>query len=113
FVPPAAVHGFSHWSPTYPVDMDALPPAVVQQLKHVPPRAVVIAAPRASYRIAAGAPVYVVDAPAVHVANTNANRPYDRIRDVESWLATGDPAIPRKYGATWALRDGRLYRLQR
>ena len=25
------------------------------------------------------------------------------------WLATGDPAIPRRYGATWAVRSGRLY----
>jgi hypothetical protein len=35
------------------------------------------------------------------------------VKDVERWLATGDPAIPRKYGATWAVRKDRLYRLPR
>ena len=48
-----------------------------------------------SYRIAAAAPVYVVAAPPPHVANTTANRPYARVRDVERWLATGDPAVLR------------------
>ena len=111
FVLPIAVHGFSHWSPVYPKDVDALPPQIAQALRSVPARSVVIAPVRMSYRIAAAAPVYVVASPAVHVANTNANRPYERIRDVQHWLATGDPAIPRKYGATWAVRGGRLYRL--
>ncbi len=27
------------------------------------------------------------------------------------WLATGDPSIPRRYGATWAVEHGRLIRL--
>ncbi|HZQ02947.1 MAG TPA: hypothetical protein VFA88_02895 [Gaiellaceae bacterium] len=112
FVLPVAVHGFSQWTPLYPSDVFALPPAIARQVRSLPPRSVVIAAPRPSYRIAADAPVYVVDAPAVHVANTNANRPYERIRDVERWLKTGDPAIPRRYGATWAYRNGRLYRLR-
>ena len=111
FVLPIAVHGFSHWSPVYPRDVYALPPQIVQALRSVPPRSVVIAPVRMSYRIAAAAPVYVVASPAVHVANTIANRPYARIRDVQHWLATGDPAIPRRYGATWAVRHGRLYRL--
>ena len=111
FVIPVAVHGFSHWTPLYPTDEFALPPAIVRQLRALPPRTVVIAGPRASYRMAAAAPVYIVDAPAVHVANTKANRPYQRIDDVDHWLKTGDPSIPRKYGATWAYRNGRLYRL--
>ncbi|MBV8396312.1 MAG: hypothetical protein JO064_08655 [Actinobacteria bacterium] len=113
FVVPVAVHGFRDWTPFYPVDEFALPPAVAAAVKKLPPRAVVIASPRASYRIAADAPVYVVDAPPVHVANTRANRPYVRVQDVTRWLRTNDPAIPRKYGATWAYRGGRLYRLNR
>jgi hypothetical protein len=26
-------------------------------------------------------------------------------------VRTNDPSIPRRYGATWAIRGGRLYRL--
>ena len=36
---------------------------------------------------------------------------YDRVRAVKRWLATGDPAVPRRYGATWAVRRGHLYPL--
>ena len=111
FVTPVAVHAFAHWTPALPVDNHPLPVAVVRELRAVPPRAVVIADPLASYRIAAAAPVYIVAAPPVHVANTEANRPYERQADVARWLRTGDPAIPRRYGATWALQGGRLYRL--
>ncbi len=71
----------------------------------------IIAPVQTSYRLLAAAPVYVVAAPPTHVADTKANRPYGRAKDVDRWLATGDPAIPRRYGATWAVRDGRLYRL--
>jgi hypothetical protein len=71
----------------------------------------VIAPIKQSYRVAAAAPLYVVAAPPTHVAATKANMPYERVRDVEHWLATNDAAIPRKYHATWAIRDGRLYRL--
>lgn len=111
FVLPVAVHGFSHWSPLHPRDPVALSAQITRELRAVPPRSVVIAPAAMSYRIAAAAPVYVVAAPAPHVANTDANRPYDRVRDVQHWLATGDPAVPRKYGATWAVRGGRLYPL--
>jgi hypothetical protein len=111
FLLPTAVYGFSHWSPLHPRDPDALSSQVVSELRALPPRSVVIAPVEMSYRIAAAAPVYVVAAPVAHVANTEANRPHDRVRDVRRWLATGDPAIPRRYGATWAVRDGDLYRL--
>ena len=77
----------------------------------LPKGAVVIASLPTSYEIAAVAPVYVVGAPIPHVANTKANDPVVRYAQVEHWLATGDPAIPRRYGATWAVKDGRLYRL--
>ena len=86
-------------------------PALLQQLKQVPPRAVIIAPPRISYRLLAAAPIYVVAAPPVHVANTKANLPYVRVKAVEAWLAGRAPGVARRYGATWAVRKGRLYRL--
>jgi hypothetical protein len=111
FVLPVAVHGFRHWTPRLASDPEALSPELLEELRQVPPRAVVIADLETSYRILAAAPVYVVAAPPVHVADTKKNRPYGRAKDVERWLETGDPAIPRRYGATWAVQDGRLYRL--
>jgi hypothetical protein len=77
----------------------------------VPEGSVVIAPVRTSYEVAAVAPVYVVAAPATHVANTNANDPYRRIRDVRRWIATHDPAIAERYGATWQILGGRLSRV--
>jgi hypothetical protein len=111
FVVPVAVHGARRWTASPADDPDALSPALLRELKRVPPRAVVIAAPKISYRILAAAPVYVVAAPPVHVANTRANRPYVRVKDVEEWLAGRAPGVAKRYGATWAVRKGRLYRL--
>ncbi len=112
FVAPVAWHGFSRWTPLNPIDKTALSPALQTALKRVPKGAVVIASPPVSYEIAALAPVYVVAAPIAHVANTKANDPVVRYRQVEHWLATGDPAIPRMYGATWAVtKQGRLVHL--
>ena len=108
FVLPVAVHGFLHWSPLNTTDPTALSPALLAQLKQLPKGAVVIASPNTSYEIAAAAPVYVVAAPVAHVANTKANDPAVRVAEVEHWLATGDPSIPRRYGATWAVVNGRL-----
>jgi hypothetical protein len=111
FVTPVALHGFSHWSALVTHDKNALSPVLVRELKNVPPRSVIIAPVQMSYRILAAAPVYVVAAPVAHVADTKANRPYQRVQDVNHWVATGDPAIPREYGATWEVRGGHLYRL--
>src|SRR5262249_12914286 len=97
FVLPVAVHGFRHWTPSNPSDPHALSTALARGLAAVPSRAIVIADPTVSYRIAAAAPVYVVAAPPAHVANTRANRPYERERDVKRWLRTGDPAVLRRY----------------
>jgi hypothetical protein len=109
---PVFVHGLWHWSSPHPSDPLALSPRVVHDLQtKVPKGAVVIGPLPASYRAVAAAPVYVVAAPVTHVAATKANRPYQRANDVARWLRTNDPAIPRRYGATWAIRDGRLYRL--
>jgi hypothetical protein len=112
FVLPVVVHGFSHWGPKSPRDPEALSPRLIHNLRtKVPQGAIVIAPVRTSYEVAAVAPVYIVAAPATHVANTNANDPYRRIDDVHRWIRTNDRAIARRYGATWAIRAGRLYRL--
>jgi hypothetical protein len=112
FVLPVVVHGFSHWSPRTRSDSDALSARLVHNLRtRVPEGSVVIAPVRTSYEVAAVAPVYVVAAPATHVANTDANDPYRRIADVHRWIATHDPAIARRYGATWQILGGRLARV--
>ena len=108
FVVPVAVHGFAHWSPRAARDPNALPPRIARELKSVPARAVIIAPLELSYRILAAAPVYVVAAPPAHVADTSKNRPYVRRRALLHWLATHDPAVPRRYGATWEVTRGQL-----
>ena len=66
-----------------------------------------LAGPATSYRIAAYAPVYVVTAPPTHVADTKANNPRLRLRRVREFLRTGDPAVPKEFGAQWlVLRRG-------
>jgi hypothetical protein len=111
FVLPVVIHGFAHWSPLNRTDPNALSPALARELRQVPKGAVVIASPAVSYEILARYPVYTVAAPVAHVANTRANDPNTRVKEVDHWLATGDPAVPRKYGATWGVRKGRLERL--
>ncbi|MDX6475082.1 MAG: hypothetical protein QOH95_593 [Gaiellaceae bacterium] len=112
FTLPAFVHGFWHWSEIQKTDPYGLSPRLVHNLRtKVPKGAIVIAPVATSYRVAAVAPVYIVAAPPTHVADTEANRPYQRYKDVRHWTLTNDPAVPRRYGATWAIRSGRLYRL--
>ena len=113
FVLPIAFHAARHWRPAASEDAHALSPALLRELKRVPPRAVIIAPPQTSYRLLAAAPVYVVAAPPVHVANTRSNQPYVRVKEVEAWLAGRAPGVARRYGATWAVRKGHLYRLTR
>jgi hypothetical protein len=112
FVVPVVAHGLWHWSPASPRDRDALSARLVHNLRtRVPEGAVVIAPVQTSYEVAAVAPLYVVAAPVSHVANTNANDPYARVRDVHRWIATHDERIPRRYGATWQILSGRLTRV--
>ncbi len=114
FVLPVVAHGVWHWSPRVATDPDALSPGLVRSLRtKVPKGAVVLAPLQVSYRVVADAPVYVVGLPVTHVADTRANDPYGRARAVNHWVATGDPRVARRYGATWAIRGGRLYRLPR
>ncbi len=110
---PVCVHGIWHWAPAQRSDPYALSPRLVHNLRtKVPKGAIVIAPLETSYRVAALAPLYIVGAPVTHVAATTANKPYVRAKDINRWIHTNDPAIARKYGATWAIRAGRLYRLR-
>jgi hypothetical protein len=112
FTLPVVVHGIWHWSPEPKSDPLALSPRLVHSLRtKVPKGAIVLAPVKVSYRVAASAPVYIVAAPVVHVANTKANDPYGRARAVHHWVLTNDPRVAKRYGATWAIRGGRLYRL--
>ena len=107
---PVFVHGIWHWSPGQTRDPLALSPDLVHRLRtDVPKGAVVLAPVGMSYRVTAQAPVYVVAIPVSHAANTKANDPYGRARAVRHWLATNDPRVAARYGATWAIRNGRLY----
>ena len=102
FLLPVYVHGFARWSAAASVDPNALTPGLVRALRHdVPKRGVVFSDLGTSYRIAAAAPVLIVDAPPEHVADTRQNRPYARRRDVIVFYNTGNLAIPRRYGAGW------------
>ncbi len=111
FVVPVAIHGFATWEPRTPSDPLALSSRLRRELERVPPRSVIIAQPDVGYRLVAFAPVYAVAVPVPHVADTTENLPYRRRADVLEWLRTDDPAIPRRYGATWAVRNGHLRRL--
>jgi hypothetical protein len=96
-----AIHGFTHWDEK-PVAGPKLTPGLIQALRtKVPERAVVFSHDDISYEIAAYAPVYIAAAPPGHVADTKANRPYQRRADVQEFFKTGNLGIPRRYGATW------------
>jgi hypothetical protein len=111
---PVAIHGFAHWSARTPTDTEALSPRLVHNLRtRVPKGSVVLAPLKTSYEVVAEAPLYVVGLPVTHVANTTANAPYARRKAVIHWIASNDPAVARRYGASWAIRKGRLYRLPR
>jgi hypothetical protein len=102
---PVALHGFTHWDER-PATGKELTPGLVRALRtEVPKRAVVFSDDETSYRIAAFAPVYVAIAPPGHVADTKANRPFERRDDARSFFRTGDLAIPRRYGAGWVVVD--------
>ncbi|HZQ65920.1 MAG TPA: DUF6541 family protein [Gaiellaceae bacterium] len=98
---PVALHGFTHWDER-PRTGRTLTPGLIAALRsEVPKRAVVFSDDSTSYRIAAFAPVYVANALPGHVADTKANRPYERRADARAFFRTGDLAIPHRYGATW------------
>ena len=105
FVLPVAVSGFSHWSSARAAG-GGLTPGLVSALHvHVPAGDVVFSDDSTAYRIAAAVPVYVNASLPGHVADTKANHPYARRDDANRFLATGDLAIPRRYGARWIVVD--------
>src|SRR5215204_5614744 len=105
FVAPVAVHGFADWTRATEDDPNRLTPGLTSVLRELPDRQVVFSDLETSYRIAAAAPVLLAAGPPAHVADTEANRPYERRQDVLAFLRSGDLAIPRKYGAAWLVID--------
>ena len=106
FVLPIAVHAAGSWSPSDARRPSPLTPGLVEALREdVPEGAVVYSDLETSYRVAAYAPVYVAAAPPSHVADTEANRPYERRKATVRFFATGDLSIPRKAGAGWLVID--------
>ena len=108
FVLPVAVHGFANWDARATGDHYALSPGLVRFLRQeVPERSVVFADLETSYRISGYVPVYVAAGPPAHVADTRANRPYERRADVLAFLRSGSVAIPRHYHAGWLVLRAR------
>ena len=105
FVAPVAVHAVWNWDA--PAERRApLPEGLVEAL---PERAVVLSDVETSYQIAAAAPVYVVGAPPAHVADTPKNQPYERRRQIRSFLRTGNLAVARRWRAGWIVIDTRHF----
>jgi hypothetical protein len=102
---PVALHGFTHWDERRVTGKELTPGLVRALREQVPKRAVVFSDDATSYEIAAFSPVYVANALPGHVADTKANRPYERRDDARAFFRTGDLAIPRRYGATWVVVD--------
>jgi hypothetical protein len=105
FIVPVAYHGLRDWHAA-PGSRLPLTPGLVDALQEqVPEGAIVFSDLETSYRIAAMAPVYVAAGPPAHVADTEDNRPYARLRDVRRFFRTGRLEIPRSYGARWLVID--------
>ena len=78
--------------------------------ENVPVGAVVLADPRASYRLGAYVPVRVCVNPISHVAETVDNRPRERAREFLRFARAGDLVTPaRRCGATWVVVDRRRF----
>src|SRR5262249_13575958 len=111
FVLPVLVHGAWHWSPRVARDPLALSPRLTRELRaRVPKGAIVPARIQQRSRVVAAAPISVVAIPVDHVAATVANAPRGRAAAVRRGGRTNAPAVARRYSATWAIRNGRLYR---
>ena len=113
FVLPVAVAGLSGWGVDESAAGKQLSRGLVEALRdRVSKGDIVFSDVETSFRVAAFAPVYVAAAPPAHVADTDANRPYDRARDVRRFLRTGSLSIPRRYRAEWLVVDRRHYRVR-
>jgi len=106
FVLPIGIHAAANWSPSEARLPSPLTAGLVDALRENVPRGdVVFSDPETSYRIAAEAPVYIAVAPPGHVADTEANRPYERRDEARAFFETGDAEIPRRAGADWLVVD--------
>ncbi len=106
FLLPVAAVGLARWTPTATPVASTLSPGLVESLRTIVPEgSVVYSDQETSYRIAAYAPVYIALAPPGNVADTKANRPYERARDGRRFLQTGDLSIPELYGADYLVVD--------
>ena len=111
FVAPVAAHAATDWSAREPRRPELSPGLVRALNEYLPEGATVFSDVETSYRVAAFAPVYVAAAPPGHVADTHANRPYARRRDVEQFFRTGDFDITSRYGAGWLVVSSSRSRL--
>jgi hypothetical protein len=103
---PTYVHGLSSWSPNaarQPTPLSVGLRAAIAE--RVPKGATVYADPETSYQVGGYAPVYVCVNPPAHVADTEKNRPRERVAEYRRFARTGDLAIPRACGATWLVVD--------
>jgi hypothetical protein len=108
FVLPVFVVGLARWDPADVASSATLSPGLVQAVRtDVPEGSIVFSDQETSYRLAASAPVYIAVAPPGHVADTEANRPYERARDARRFLRTGDLSIPERYGAEYLVVERR------
>jgi hypothetical protein len=103
---PTYIHGFGHWTSSPARQPSPLSAGLVDAIRErVGAGDTVYADPEASFRIGAGAPVYVCVNPPGHVADTEKNRPWERVAEFRRFARTGDLAIPRACGATWLVVD--------
>lgn len=110
---PVFVAGLFSWTPDEARRPSPLSSGLVAALRDdVPVGAVVYGDPEASYRMAAFAPVRICVAPPNNVADTEANRPRERVVEFRAFARTGDLAIPRACGATWLVVDGGRFDLE-
>jgi hypothetical protein len=109
FLTPVFVSGLLDWERPAAAAEDTLTLGLVEAIReNVGPGGIVYSDPETSYRLAAVAPVYIAVAPPGHVADTEANRPYERARDARRFLRTRDLSIPESYGATHLVVDRTL-----
>ena len=82
----------------------------MQALERVPEGSVVFSELEPSYEVAAYTPLYVAAAPPGHVANTAANRPLERRKDVIRFFSSRETdefrrSILARYDADYVLID--------
>ena len=110
FVLPVAVGGLASLDTVADENPNALTPGLVQALKRVPEGSVVFSELEPSYEVAAYTPLYVAAAPPGHVANTAANRPLERRKDVIRFFSPRETdefrrSILARYDADYVLVD--------